>query len=268
LTFVETERGRFAVDLNGPADAPVMMLVAGLGDDRSSWTDVVPNLSNTYRCVTFDNRGIGESPITPGPYRIGEMAEDAEQIARALELPVLVAVGSSMGSGICQEWALRYPSRHGALVLSGTWAKADITLDLAFQHWAAVAHAEDSTSLLDAIMLWCLSPAYLEMNPEFVEEFRRVSLPDLDGFRAAAEACRHHDTDDRLQQIRQPVLVVSGSSDILIRPELSRQVADRIADARFVAMDTGHMPFWERPEEWVDLVTSWLEKRVGHRPAG
>ena len=33
--------------------------MAGLGDDHASWEPVLPHLTPRYRCITFDNRGIG-----------------------------------------------------------------------------------------------------------------------------------------------------------------------------------------------------------------
>jgi pimeloyl-ACP methyl ester carboxylesterase len=67
IEYFDTERGRFAVEITGPAEAPPAVLIAGLGDDHASWEPVLPYLTPEYRCVTFDNRGIGLSPITPGP---------------------------------------------------------------------------------------------------------------------------------------------------------------------------------------------------------
>ena len=109
IDFVDTERGRFAVELHGRAEAPPVVLIAGLGDDHASWEPVLPYLTPARRCVTFDNRGIGLSPITPGPYRIADLAEDAHALHQALGLGPCVAIGSSMGGAICQEWAIRHP---------------------------------------------------------------------------------------------------------------------------------------------------------------
>ena len=56
-----------------------------------------------------------------------------------------------------------------------------------------------------------------------------------------------------------PCLVVSGADDILIRPELNREVASLLPNSTFESMDTGHMPFWEAPKEFARLLTTWLE---------
>jgi pimeloyl-ACP methyl ester carboxylesterase len=65
IEYFDTDRGRFAVEITGPAEAPPVVLIAGLGDDHASWEPVLSYLAAQYRCVTFDNRGVGRSPITP-----------------------------------------------------------------------------------------------------------------------------------------------------------------------------------------------------------
>jgi pimeloyl-ACP methyl ester carboxylesterase len=120
IEFVDTGRGRFAVEMHGRAEAPPVVLIAGLGDDHTSWEPVLPYLAPARRCVTFDNRGIGRSPITPGPYRIAELAEDAHALHRALGLAPCIAIGSSMGGAICQEWAIRHPGDVSGIVLSNS----------------------------------------------------------------------------------------------------------------------------------------------------
>ena len=256
---VETSRGPFMVAEAGPADAPTMVFVAGLGDDHTSWDAVVPLLSARFRCVSFDNRGIGGSPVTQGPYTIAQLASDAEEVARALGLGRVIGVGSSMGSAICQEWAFAHPDRHAALVLTGTWAKTDLWLDLAFQQWVRLAMLDRGVALLGSILVSCMSPRFINANPDFVQEFERSEVPDLAGFTAAAAACRSHDSRQRLADVMAPCLVVSGADDILIRPELNREVASLLPNSTFESMDTGHMPFWEAPKEFARLLTTWLE---------
>jgi len=85
VEFVSTAQGRFAVHEAGPQAGRPVVLVAGLGDDHASWESVLPYLTPEYRCVTFDNRGIGQSPITPGPYSALPEAHDPRQEGLGME---------------------------------------------------------------------------------------------------------------------------------------------------------------------------------------
>ena len=175
-----------------------MVLVAGLGDDHASWDPILEYLTPVYRCITFDNRGIGASPVTPGPYRIADLAADAHALHQALGLAPCVAIGSSMGGAIGQEWALRYPGDVTGLVLSNSWGRTDAFTRVLFEHWISLAGRGRADQLLDSMLLFCMSAAYLAARPDTVTEFRALVLPDLDGFQAAAAACLGHDALDRL----------------------------------------------------------------------
>ena len=261
VEFFSTAQGRFAVDDTGPRAGRPVVLVAGLGDDHASWEPVLPYLAPEYRCVTFDNRGIGQSPITPGPYSIAGLADDVHALHQALHLPPCVAIGSSMGGAICQEWALRYPADVSALVLSNTWARTDPFLRVLFEHWTSLADEDTVDRLLDSLLLFCFSAAYLAENPETVADFRASPAPDLGGFKAAAAACWAHDALPRLGNLAQPALVLAGRDDILTRKELSEELADALPASELYLLDAGHMTFWEAPEAWGQAVRRWLEAR-------
>ena len=149
------------------------MFVAGLGDDHTSWDAPIEYLSQKYRCVTYDNRGIGRSPITDGPYTTQQMAEDAQAIADQLGLEQLVAVGSSMGGAICQEWALAQPETVERLVLSNTWGGADAWFSALIEHWIQLAVRGAGADILYQLALFCFSPDYLSEHPETIEGVSR-----------------------------------------------------------------------------------------------
>ena len=49
-------------------DGPPLLLISGLGANRLSWATIVPELRDRFRCISFDNRGTGESDVPAGPY--------------------------------------------------------------------------------------------------------------------------------------------------------------------------------------------------------
>jgi 3-oxoadipate enol-lactonase len=94
-----------------------------------------------------------------------------------------------------------------------------------------------------------------------VAEFRASPAPDVDGFKAAAAACRAHDALPRIGAASQPTLVLAGRHDILTRQELSEELVEALPDARLQLLDAGHMTFWEAPEAWGHSVRRWLATR-------
>jgi 3-oxoadipate enol-lactonase len=239
-------------------DGPPMVLVAGLGDDHASWAAQTEAFSTDHTVVAFDNRGIGRSSTPPGPYTIEQMADDAHELARALDLDPVVAAGSSMGGAICQRWALRHPDDIDRLVLTNTWAERDPFVGALVDHWISLARAGGGRHIIESLLVFCFCPDFMARNPETVQEFLAFPPPQLEGFMAAAAACRAHHTLEELSQIHHPALVIAGEHDILTRPQLSRHLADCLSDARLASLPTGHMVFWEMPEAFNALVRGFV----------
>ena len=96
-------------------EGPPLVFVSGLGQSHVSWTLTVPFFSKRWTCVTFDNRGTGQSPVPPGPYSIEEMADDAAGLLDEL------GVGRELG-GVSLGASVRRRSPTATLVASRGWS--------------------------------------------------------------------------------------------------------------------------------------------------
>lgn len=253
---IRTQGGAELVYEMQGAGRPIVF-VAGLGDDRTSWAAQVADLARDHLVVAFDNRGIGESSAPPGPYTTEQMADDAHDVARGLKLDPVVAVGSSMGGAICQQWALRHPADIDRLVISNSWAEQDPFFAALIGHWISMAESKQARHLVESLLLFCHSPEYLLQKPETVAAFLATPAPRLQGVIDAGAACLKHYTLDRAHEIRHRALVIAGEYDILTRPELSRRLAARMPNARYESLPASHMVFWEKPEEFNALVRAF-----------
>ena len=109
-----------AYDLQGPADAPVVMLSNSLMSNYTMWDDQLPALTPKYRVLRYDQRGHGGTTTTPGPYTVELMTDDAHALARALGIGRFHFVGLSMGGFSGQMMAFRHPQSVISLVLCDT----------------------------------------------------------------------------------------------------------------------------------------------------
>ena len=128
------------VDDQGPRDAPVVLLVMGLGMQLTGWPDELVALlvGQGFRVVRFDNRDAGLSdgfdhagvPSIPwnalrhvlrlpvrSPYALKDMAADAVGVLDALGIARAHIVGASLGGMICQHVAAAWPERVASLTL-------------------------------------------------------------------------------------------------------------------------------------------------------
>jgi pimeloyl-ACP methyl ester carboxylesterase len=237
-----------------------IVFVAGLGDDRTSWAAQIPEFARDHLVVAFDNRGIGESSAPPGPYTTEQMADDAHDVVRHLGLDPVVAVGSSMGGAICQQWALRHPADIDRLVITNSWAEQDPFVAALIGHWISLAENNQPRHLVESLLLFCHCPDYLIRKPETVATFLATPAPRLQGIVDAGHACLKHHTLERAHEIAQPALIVAGEHDILTRPELSQRLAARMPNARYESLPTSHMVFWEMPDEFNALLRAFARE--------
>jgi len=235
-----------------------LVFVSGLGDDRRSWASQVAHLSTDHTVVTIDNRGCGDSSVPPGPYSITQLADDVHSVVAALGLTGVAAIGSSMGGAICQRWALEYPSDISRLVITNSWGERTAFTDCLFEHWISLARSGNPEHILQSLLLFSYSPDYLARHPDTVAAFLAAPPPNLEGFVAAAHACLDHDTSAVASAIHQPTLVIGGAFDILTRPALSERLSVRLPRASLRMLPTGHMIFWEMPDEFNQLVREFV----------
>src|SRR6476659_3223043 len=97
-----------------------LLMIMGLGYALDMWHRTAPVMSQHFRTILFDNRGVGRSDVPSGPYPIPVMAADAAAVLDAAGVSQAHVMGMSMGGMIAQEFALQYPDRVSKLVLGCT----------------------------------------------------------------------------------------------------------------------------------------------------
>jgi pimeloyl-ACP methyl ester carboxylesterase len=114
----------------------LLQWIMGLGALQTAWQRQTRHFSHTaphnttYRCLIFDNRGMGASAKPTLRYTTSEMALDTLDLLDALcwtQPRQLHVIGVSMGGMIAQELALLIPERIASLVLVSTAARLENT---------------------------------------------------------------------------------------------------------------------------------------------
>jgi 3-oxoadipate enol-lactonase len=252
--------------VEGAGDETVV-LVNGIGDDLEAWLLQVPDLlSAGLRVVSFDNRGLGRSGRPAGPYTSRQSADDVRAVVEALGLDSFHLVGCSMGGLIALEYALAYPAGLRSLTLANTYAAPDAyTLDI-LESWAAILAAGGMPAVMRQMAPWIFSPAFhtgqTEMLAGFIDEMVRTPQT-AESFAAQLAILHDHDCWDRLAGISLPSLVLVAESDIFIRPALSRQLLERLPDARWASVAGGHAVMWENPAAWNGAIVDFIRATAG-----
>lgn len=247
---------RIAWESRGEGDP--LLLVMGLGYARWGWGPLTGLLAETYRVISFDNRGIGESDKPPGPYTAREMAGDALQVLDESGVERAHVLGVSLGGMIAQELVAAAPERVDRLVLGCTLPGGADSYPMPEQ---TVQLFMAAPTLPPDVGLRLFVENALVARGELVEtiyEGRRAHPPDPAGWLAQAAAGTAFAGVD-LARVTAPTLVVTGDGDNVVDPRNSRLLAQRIAGARLeIVHNTGHLFFWEQPHATAALVREFL----------
>lgn len=266
MPYAQINGIRIHYEASGQGD-PVLM-INGLSIPAVAWAFQVRDLSPHHQVITFDNRGVGETGVVPGEtYTIAQMAGDAVGLLDHLGLKKAHVLGTSMGSTIAQELALRHPKRVRSLVLGCTWVRGDGRFRYIIECWMRLAHRLTvEERFRDAVYPWAYSPALFE-RPGAVEELlkRTLAYP----FQTKPEGIERQArgllawTRTRVKEIRKikaPTLVLVGRDDILTPPAFAREVARAIPKAQLKILPGGHGFFTEEPEAVNRAILAFLKK--------
>jgi pimeloyl-ACP methyl ester carboxylesterase len=231
---------RLAYDLRG--EGPPVLLIQGVGVHGDGWRPQIDALSAHYRCLSFDNRGLGRSQPLGAPLTVEQMAEDARALLVATSWTSAHVVGHSLGGLIALQLALDAPDRVRSLALLCTSACGR---DLVrFTPWTLGIGLRTKLGSRRQ-----RRHAFLEivMPPDVLAAADRDALAErlahVFGYDLARQplialqqtvATRSFDATARLDDLaRVPTLVVSAAQDRMAPPECGRRLAARIPNSRY-----------------------------------
>src|SRR5882724_9518395 len=125
MPLIEVDGCRLHVEVEGPADAPALMLSNSLGTDLHMWDAQVKPFAKAFRLIRYDRRGHGKSAVPPGPYTMERLGRDVLGILDHLGVEKTSWCGLSMGGMVGQWLGANAPQRVNKAILSNTSAYFD-----------------------------------------------------------------------------------------------------------------------------------------------
>jgi 3-oxoadipate enol-lactonase/4-carboxymuconolactone decarboxylase len=230
--------------VDGPDDAPALVLSNSLGTNLAMWAPQVEVFAAGYRVVRYDTRGHGGSSVPAGHYTIDQLGQDVVALLDHLHIARAHFVGLSMG-GLTGLWlAQNAPGRLARLVLANTGAKIGTP-----ERWNpriattdALGTAGLPDDLCDAVVDLWFTPRFRRLSPERVAVVRRMLVETSgSGYAANCAAIRDADLRPGLEHIGVPTLVIAGAHDPSTPPSLGRDIAQGIAGSAYVELDAAHL---------------------------
>jgi proline iminopeptidase len=254
---------------------PVLLMHGGLGLDHSYFRPWLDGLRDVARLLYYDHRGNGRSsePSDWSTVDHRTLATDADGMRQLLNTEQVVVIGHSYGGFLALEYALLYPDRVAGLILCNTAAVVDYA-DVALANAAAKARGGEVEVLMHALSTpaidnstvreWWRSilPLYFHQPAEHLMPAVAARIHYRSGAWNRSMALRQsYDLVDRLPEVVQPTLVLSGQHDWLMPPrEAGERLVAGIPNCRGVTFaESGHFPWMEEPEAFISVVRSWLD---------
>jgi 3-oxoadipate enol-lactonase len=219
--------------IDGPQDAPVLVLGPSLGTDLGLFDAQVAALSDRWRIVRYDLRGHGGSPTPKGPYSMSELSDDVVGLLDHLGVGQFHYAGVSLGGAVGEWLAIQHPDRLLSLALCATAARFPNRESYAER--AAQARAEGTESLVASREGTWYTPDFATEHPDETERLlAMLRATEPEGYAGCCEALAEFDVRSELGQIGVPTLVVAGTEDPATPVETMRELADGIPGATFV----------------------------------
>ena len=246
-----------------------LLMIRGLGSNADHWYAQVPELAKHYRVITFDNRGIGRSVDAGEPFTVPDMAADAVGLMDHLGIERAHVLGLSMGGMIAQELVLGHPQRVKGLILVVTHCGGEHQVKAADEVMAMIQRlaVDDSIEARTEAAAAFFAPETLSGRADVLQQYAEVSMKHPAGtaiLQRQMGALQDHDTYERLPRIAAPTLVLTGAGDVLIPPDNSKILADRIPGAECLVVEGGgHQILIEQPGACNRAILAFLQKVDG-----
>jgi 3-oxoadipate enol-lactonase len=247
MPFVENQGCKIYWDEQGTGEP--LLLIMGLSYPSYMWHRSRPVLSERYRTIAFDNRGIGQSDVPPGTYSIALMASDAAAVLDAAGAKSAHLFGVSMGGMIAQEFALQYPKRVRSLIL-GCTASGGPHAVRAEPAAIQTLMRRDLTpeESKEAIIPFIYDSATPRQHIDEDMAIRMKWYPTPQGYAGQLQGLLAWEAYSRISQISAPTLVIHGETDRLIPPANGGLIAGRIPGAKLVLIPhAGHIFDTDQP---------------------
>jgi len=248
-------------------NGPSLTMIMGLACSSRQWEWMVPILAESFRVITYDNRGVGRTSKPDMEYTTDLFAEDTRCLLNSLGIEKSHILGVSVGGMIAQKFALRYPEMVDRLVLGCTMPNfyhlPPTTEVLQRMQESQLLPPEES---VEVMMHLFFSEQFFSEKPDQLAKLKEIMLVEKreqgqDAFLRQLGAAMNHNTLDEVKNIKAPTLIITGDLDPIAPLKNSRFLAEQISKSTLAEIPGVYHAFWvERFEEACEIIKKFLIK--------
>lgn len=248
-----------AYDVTGPPDAPAVVLVHSLGQDRSMWRAQVRSWGDHHRLLAVDLRGHGRSDAPDGRYSIAMLAGDVLAAAADAGIDRFHLCGVSIGGLVAQWLAVDAPERLRSLVASNTAAR--IGSEASWRERIDLIRTLGMEASAERIVPGWFTPGFPKREPEeYARAFGLFRDTSPVGYTGGCSALADCDLRDQVGRIRVPTLVIGGELDRATPPDEARRLHEQIPGSTLEILEgAAHLSNVEAAEVFTRKVGAFID---------
>ena len=207
-----------------------------------------------YRVIAYSRRNSYNSDLAPAD-NPGIASEDLHNLIEFLGVKKFHVVASAAGGSVAADYAFSHPERLISLTVSSNNLAAR---DGYIADTAARIRAKESENL----PRWYLElgPSYRAANPEGVQKWIELNHKSETG-KGERQPLANVVTPAKLETLRLPTLLITGSADLLTPPSIMRMIARHVQNSEVaIAAEAGHSVYWERPEFFNRSILEFIKR--------
>ncbi|MDJ0777533.1 MAG: alpha/beta fold hydrolase [Gammaproteobacteria bacterium] len=249
-------------EFSGPAGAPVVALVHGLGLHRGLWRDYLAGLSRGFRVLSYDLVGHGESPAPTGEPTLATFSAQLLALLDELEIERCTIAGFSLGGMINRRFAIDHPQRLQAMVILNSPHERAAEAQRLVEQRALDSAAGGPGATLDATIERWFTPDFIAANPDYIESVRGWVLANDPVSYAKCRKVLAFGVVELIRPeppLRQPTLIMTCENDSGSTPAMSRAIGSEIDGSRVIIVPRlQHMGLVEQPALFLEPMLDFL----------
>jgi len=238
----------------GQDESPVIIFIHGFPLNKSMWNKQVDALKTSYRVISYDVRGHGDSDCGVEQFSMDLFTSDLIKLMDLLKIEKASLCGLSMGGYIALNAIENYPERFEALVLSDTQCIADPPLVKQKRlNTIDMIHASGLEKYVEDSLKSLFSPDFFATQKEEVQVVREMILntPKESIARTLLALLLREETCKKMVDINVPVLFLVGEEDQITPPKASEHMQHKTKDSAIHVLNhAGHLSNLEKPDEF------------------
>jgi 3-oxoadipate enol-lactonase len=240
-----------------------LFLIHGIGASHATWDRIVHNLKSDFRCISYDLRGHGVSPMPDGPFDLDALVSDLEALRARLGIEKAHFAGHSLGGMIGPAYARRFPQRVLSLGLLST-AAARTEDDSAKVNGVVSAMERDGIpNILSTLVNRWYTDAFAAANPDVVTaRMKQITGMSAEVFLNVFRIYAGTEMAPWLHEIQAPSLIVTGELDGGCNPRLNKIIHERLPHSELVILDgLKHSILMEAPDKVANELRRFIASR-------